>query len=234
MKNIVISGASNGIGYHTALALAQLPDVRIAIVSRNEFKLQALAGECNLKQGRTIVKPFAYDLSQENLAPLVEKIVSFLGSVDVLINNAGDLVNKAFAETSMDDFNHVMNINLKAPFFLTQHLLPWFKRGSHIVNISSMGGVQGSVKFPGLSLYSASKGSIAILTECLAAELAEAGISVNCLAFGSVQTEMLERAFPGYKASVSPSEMGSYVARFALEGHKFYNGKILPLSLSTP
>lgn len=234
MKNIIITGASHGIGYQTALAFAQMPDVRIAIVARNEFSLQSLAGECNLKTGKTIVQPFAYDLTLDNLEPLTERIIRFLGSVDILINNAGDLVNKPFSETGLTDFNQVMDINLKAPFFLIQQLLPWFNSGSHVVNISSMGGVQGSVKFPGLSLYSASKGGIAVLTECLAAELSGAGVSVNCLAFGSVQTDMLERAFPGYQAPVTAADMGNYVAHFAVEGHKFYNGKILPLSLSTP
>ncbi len=211
-----------------------MPDVRIAIVARNEFNLQSLAGACNLKKGKTIVQPFAYDLSQDSLEPLIERIIHFLGSVDVLINNAGDLVNKPFSETGVEDFNRVMNINLKAPFFLIQRMLPWLNPGSHVVNISSMGGVQGSVKFPGLSLYSTSKGALAVLTECLAAELTAESISVNCLAFGSVQTAMLERAFPDYKAPVTAEEMGRYVAGFAMEGHKFYNGKILPLSLSTP
>ena len=234
MKNIIITEASHGIGYQTALAFAEMPDVRIAIVARNAFNLQSLAGECNLKKGKTIVQPFAYDLTQDSLEPLIERIIHFLGSVDILINNAGDLVNKPFSETDVRDFNRVMDINLKAPFFLIQQLLPWLNPGSHVVNISSMGGVQGSVKFPGLSLYSASKGAVAVLTECLAAELTSEGVSVNCLAFGSVQTDMLERAFPGYQAPVAAKDMGSYVARFAMEGHKFYNGKILPLSLSTP
>lgn len=234
MKNIVITGASSGIGYQTALAFAAMPDVRIAIVARNEFSLQALAGECNLKKGKTIVQPFAWDLSKPDLTPLTENIIRYLGSIDILINNAGDLVNKPFGETTAADFDRVMNINLKAPFFLIQQLLPWFNPGGHVVNISSMGGVQGSVKFPGLSLYSASKGAVSVLTECLAAELVEQRISVNCLAFGSVQTEMLERAFPGYEAPVTSANMGRYVAQFAMEGHHFYNGKILPLSLSTP
>jgi NAD(P)-dependent dehydrogenase (short-subunit alcohol dehydrogenase family) len=107
-------------------------------------------------------------------------------------------------------------------------------KGSHIVNIASMGGFQGSSKYPGLSCYSASKAALACLTECLAGEFTESGIKVNCLALGSVQTEMLEEAFPGYKAPVDAQEMAEFIADFALKGHKFFNGKILPVAVNNP
>ena len=97
-----------------------------------------------------------------------------------------------------------------------------------------MGGFQGSSKFPGLSAYSASKAALANLTECLAEELKEKNICANCLALGAVQTEMLETAFPGYVAPVKSREMASFIAYFATRGHQFYNGKILPVSVSTP
>lgn len=97
-----------------------------------------------------------------------------------------------------------------------------------------MGGVMGSVKFDGLSLYAATKGAVSILTESLAAEFAQQGVAVNALAFGAVDTDMLRTAFPNYKAPVTATEMGSFVADFALKGHKFFNGKVLPVSSSTP
>jgi NAD(P)-dependent dehydrogenase (short-subunit alcohol dehydrogenase family) len=106
--------------------------------------------------------------------------------------------------------------------------------GSHIVNISSMGGFQGSAKYKGLSYYSASKAALACLTECLATEFTEFGISVNCLALGAVQTEMLDEAFPGYKAPVDAKQMAEFISGFALTGHKFFNGKILPVALGNP
>jgi NAD(P)-dependent dehydrogenase (short-subunit alcohol dehydrogenase family) len=106
--------------------------------------------------------------------------------------------------------------------------------GSHIVNISSMGGFQGSSKYKGLSYYSASKSALACLTECLANEFSEYGISVNCLALGSVKTEMLDKAFPGYKAPVDAKEMAEFISDFALTGHKFFNGKILPVAVTNP
>jgi len=117
---------------------------------------------------------------------------------------------------------------------MIQHIVPFMHEGSHIVNISSMGGFQGSMKFPGLSAYSTSKGALAILTECLAEEFKERGIKVNCLALGSSQTEMFEAAFPGMEAGTLAFEMGRYIAEFAQNGHKYFNGKILPVANTTP
>ena len=104
----------------------------------------------------------------------------------------------------------------------------------HVVTVSSMGGVQGSMKFPGLSAYSSSKGAVITLTELLAEEYKETGPSFNVLALGAVQTEMLEEAFPGYKAPVTALEMATYIKDFALTGQKLYNGKLLQVSNSTP
>jgi NAD(P)-dependent dehydrogenase (short-subunit alcohol dehydrogenase family) len=157
-----------------------------------------------------------------------------MASVDILVNNAGLLIHKPVIEFDETDIDNLFNMNVKSAFLLTQALLPLFSKQAHIVNIGSMGGVQGSVKFPGLSLYSASKGALAILTECLALELKDRGVSVNCLALGSAQTEMLKKAFPGYKAPLSAVEMASFIADFALSGHMYFNGKILPVALSTP
>ena len=103
-----------------------------------------------------------------------------------------------------------------------------------MVNISSMGGVQGSVKFPGLSAYSSSKGGLITLTELLAEEFKESGPAFNVIALGAVQTEMLEEAFPGYQAPISAGQMASYILEFALTGQKFYNGKVLPIASTTP
>ena len=113
-------------------------------------------------------------------------------------------------------------------------LLPQISTKGHVINISSMGGIDGSVKFPGLSAYSSSKGAVNILTELLAEEYKETGPVFNSLALGAVQTEMLEEAFPGLKAPISAEKMASYVLDFAITGQKYYNGKILPISSSTP
>ena len=117
---------------------------------------------------------------------------------------------------------------------LIRQLISRFKTKSHVVNISSIGGIGGSSKFPGLSAYSSSKGALNILTEMLAEEFKDKGISFNTLALGAVQTEMLEEAFPGYEANISSSEMANFIYKFSLEGNNFFNGKIIPVSNTNP
>lgn len=232
MKNIIITGASGGIGRETALQLAKDPDNRLFLISRDRVKLNALLNEITDHDDRAFI--YAFDLVSGDYSLMTEMILKNLGKVDVLINNAGVLIKKTFAEIDESDFDLVINTNFKAPFHLIQHLLPLFNEGSHIVNISSMGGFQGSAKFPGLSLYSASKSALASLTECLAVELKPMNISVNCLSLGSVGTDMFEKAFPGYQAQTSVNTIASWIAYFAIHGHQWMNGKIIPVSLSTP
>ncbi len=229
--NIIITGASRGIGKQLALELASRGGHRIIIMARSENNLRDI---CEEASDLSTVIPIPFDLEHGDFGSLSKRIRSHMPEIDVLVNNAGALVNKRFAQLGADDFDHMMNVNVKAPFLISQELIPLFEDRSHIVNISSMGGYQGSAKFPGLSLYSASKGALAILSECMAEELKDFGISVNCLALGAAQTEMLSEAFPGYKAPLTAREMARFIADFALEGHHYFNGKILPLSLSTP
>lgn len=151
-----------------------------------------------------------------------------------VINNAAVLHNKPFGTYTAEELENHFRVNVFAPFLLLQQLKPCLPGGSHVVNIGSMGGYQGSVKFPGLSAYSASKGALAVFTECLAEEWKTQNIRVNCLALGSVNTEMLAEAFPGYTAPLNPDEMADFIARFTLEGHRFFNGKIVPVSVTVP
>ena len=133
-----------------------------------------------------------------------------------------------------EDINYVYSVNVFSVIKLTRDLLVYFNNEAHIVNISSVGGVQGSVKFSGLSTYSSSKGAITILTECLAEEFKESSLRFNALALGAVQTEMLQEAFPDYQANTTAAEMANYIYRFATQDGKLYNGKILTVSSSTP
>lgn len=230
--NIVITGASSGIGREIALKLAEEQGNKIYAISRNKSALRSLAGECVNKN----ITSVALDITggRSSLRELKKSIAADAGSVDIIINNAGFLVNKPFTEHSDVDIATVVAVNFTAPAALVSELLPLMSRGSHVVNIGSMGGFQGSMKFSGLSFYSAAKGALAVLTECLAAEYADRGISFNCLCPGAVQTEMFSKAFPGYKAPVSSSEMAAFVADFAVNGNRFFNGKILPVALSVP
>ncbi len=225
MKNIIVTGTSRGIGYELALAFANSGNNVLALSRKTS---QALLDHPN-------ITCFAVDLSVESD---LEQIHNFLStswkSVDAIVHNAGSLILKPFAETTTADFENIYKVNVFAVAALTRAALPYLNRGSHVVSISSMGGIQGSMKFAGLSAYSSSKGAIITLSELLAEEYREQGISFNVLALGSVQTEMLAEAFPGYQAPLSATEMAAYICDFALNGQKFYNGKVLQVSSSTP
>ena len=232
--NIIVTGASRGIGYATVKKLAEKDSHSIIAISRNGEALEKLKEECGQISKARII-PFPFDLVQgviiDELEPLVRE---YLGSVDRLVNNAGRMINKPFENFTEEEFNEIFDVNVKSIFNLIQSVLPLFNENGHIVNISSMGGYQGSAKFPGLSLYSASKGAMTIMSEALAEELKDRKISSNSLALGAVQTEMLGEAFPGVKAPLKPEEMAEFVADFTLTGHKYFNGKTLPVSSTTP
>ena len=166
----------------------------------------------------------------------LEELLKVWGSADVLINNAGFLVNKVFDELDYSDYKKSFDVNFYAPLKLSQIALPYLKKAkfANHINIGSIGGVQGSVKFPGLSVYSSSKGALAILTECLAEEYKDSPIHFNCLALGAVQTEMLAQAFPGYTAPFSPEQMADYIVNFIEKSSYLMNGKIISVSSSTP
>lgn len=232
MANIVISGAGKGLGAALTKAFASEAGHTVFAFSRNTDALKQWALQNPDLPSNLVIDNL--DLQKTSPAEIAATIQKSLSTVDILINNAGFLVAKPFAETNPEDFDAMMEVNVKAVYFLIQKLLPAFTSGSHIVNIGSMGGFAGSKKFNGISAYSITKGALATLSECLAEELAPMKIKVNCLAMGAVQTEMLAQAFPGYKAPLQPGEMASFIKSFALTAHHFLNGKVIPLSLSTP
>lgn len=232
--NIVLTGASSGIGFEAALEFALNKDNKIVCIARSADKLRKLLEIAKGINPDCVLLPVEFDIVNDDYAALIPFLKERLGTVDILINNAGALVNKPFLETNAADLYQMFESNVVGHFNMIQNLLPLMASGSHIVNIGSMGGFQGSVKFPGLAAYSSSKSALHTLTECLAFELAETGIKINCLALGSAQTEMLEQAFPGYQSPVMAFEMGKYVADFARTGHKFFNGKVLPVAVTTP
>jgi short-subunit dehydrogenase len=231
-RTIFITGASSGIGYQTALLLSKMENVAVVAIARNSVKLEKLKAESGDK-----ILTLAFDLEEKNYNPIFDFLkINNITALDGLIHNAGLLINKPFENISLEDLSRSYHVNVFAPYLLTQALLPYLKNApkAHVVTISSMGGVQGSMKFAGLSAYSSSKGALSLLTECLAVELEKDKIRVNCLALGSVQTEMLNEAFPGFKAPLEPKEMGEYISWFILNGHHYYNGKILPVAVTTP
>lgn len=232
--NIIITGASSGIGFETALEFSLHNENKVVAIARSADKLRNLHKIAKDINPDCTLLPVEFDIVNDDYAALLPFLKERLGHIDILINNAGALINKPFLETTEEDLGEMLQSNVVGHFRMMQQVIPLIIQGGHIVNIGSMGGFQGSVKFAGLSAYSASKAALHTITECLAFELAPKGIKVNCLALGSAQTEMLETAFPGYESPVMAFEMGKYVADFAKTGQKFFNGKILPVAVTTP
>ncbi|WP_435138622.1 SDR family NAD(P)-dependent oxidoreductase [Formosa sp. A9] len=226
MKHVIITGTSRGIGLELVKCFAEQGH-KVLALSRNASPVTAL----NLENVHT----FSFDLNNDNHYKQVEEFINEnWPQVDVLINNAGLLINKPFSELTTADFKTIYQTNVFGVAELTRIVLPFMKQGSHVVTISSMGGIQGSMKFPGLAAYSSSKGAVITLSELLAEEYKASGIAFNVLALGAVQTEMLEEAFPGYVAPTTAQAMGQYIYNFALTGQAFYNGKVLQVSSTTP
>jgi short-subunit dehydrogenase len=224
-KNIIITGTSRGIGYEMALQFANAGYQVLAISRKTP---QILIEHEN-------ITCLPIDISDENQLLQVGEFVSKTWKkVDVLIHNAGSLLHKNFTEITTQEFQNIYKVNVFAVAELTKICIPFMEKGSHVVTISSMGGIQGSMKFAGLSAYSSSKGAVITLSELLAEEYKENGIAFNVLALGSVNTEMLQEAFPGYEAPLSAKEMADYIYNFALTGNKYYNGKVLQVSSTTP
>jgi len=225
LKRIIVTGTSRGIGYELALQLANAGHEVLALSRKIP---QVLMQHEN-------ISCLSVDLSQtQDLQQVADFLSTSWKSVDAIVHNAGALLLKPFSETTVADFENIYKVNVFAVAALTQIALPYLPKGSHVVTISSMGGVQGTMKFAGLSAYSSSKGAVITLSELLSEEYKDRGIAFNVLALGSVQTEMLAEAFPGYQAPVSAAEMATYIFDFTLTGHKFYNGKVLPVSSTTP
>ncbi|NCD40465.1 MAG: SDR family oxidoreductase [Bacteroidia bacterium] len=232
--NILISGASRGIGYQMARQAAIHPENLVVALARNREKLEALRMDVlsALPSARLYVLPF--DLAAGDYHVLSHKLSEIANKFDLLINNAGWLVNKPLRAMEAEEFDTMYKINTRAAFLLSKMLLPRMPSGAQIINISSMGGFQGSEKFPGLGLYSSTKGALAVLTEAMATEWKSLGITVNCLCLGAVDTEMFHDAFPGYTAAVTPEHMAEFILDFARIAPGVMNGRILPVTLSNP
>jgi len=223
-KNIIITGTSSGIGFELVKIFSK-KNHRVLALSRNNSKLRDL----NLEG----VHAVDFNLNDHDYFE-INQFIKSVKKIDVLINNAGYLVNKPFSQTTLEDFNLVYSTNIISVAMLIKNTIDYMKKGSNVLNISSIGGIQGSVKFSGLSAYSSSKGALNILTEMLAEEYKDQGIHFNSLALGSVQTKMLEKAFPGFVASSSAEDMAKYIYNFSIEGYKLMNGKVISVSSTTP
>ena len=223
MKTIIVTGTSSGIGNQICIQAAAM-NFHVISVSRNIEPLKDLKG----------IESFKLDITDKDS---VEEFVTNLKNrkikIDILINNAGYLVSELFGETTYDSFKKTFDVNVFGLAEITRSLIPIINKDGHVINISSIGGVNGSKKFPGLSAYSSSKAAVIALTEVLAEEYQD-GPSFNVLALGAVQTKMLKEAFPDYNADTKPEDMAKYILNFAVNGNKLFNGKLISVSNSNP
>lgn len=223
--NIVITGCSKGIGFELAKLLSL--NHKVYGISRDEKQLKKLKSAVEIPENICFYVGDVAKINQQDLNQWIPD-----EGIDVLVNNAGYLVNKTFKDISHADFLKTMEINLWGAINMSQLLIDKLTYSSgQIINIGSIGGVNYSSKYSGLSLYSSSKGALTTLSECLAEEL---NIKVNVLALGAVQTEMLSEAFPGYQADVSPKEMAEFILDFINNGSKIINGQIIKVTKSNP
>lgn len=226
---VLITGASKGIGLATARELASR-GCHVVATARDKNRLEKLA------EGHPEnISIYPCDLSDKNSVEAMAQFIADNGwMVSTLIHNAGALVRKPFNKLEDTDWQYMWEVNLMSVVRLLRCVLPLMPPKSHVVTIGSMGGVQGSVKFAGLSAYSTSKGALSVFTECMAEELKDQQISVNCLCPGAVQTEMFAEAFPGFQAPVDPDQMAAFITDFALKAHGLMNGRVLPVALGNP
>lgn len=241
--NILVTGASRGIGFATVLELLKKGN-KVFALSRNNSGLAELIAESGKIITGSSLQTFAGDIRDEKfISSVVTGISEKEKSLQIIINNAGALINKPFDQILQEEWKEIYDTNVFGVVNVIRNFLPMIRAGEimshsnfrgHIVNITSMGGVQGSVKFKGLGAYSSGKGAVNVLSECLAEEFSEDKIAVNSLALGSVNTEMFRKAFPDFRASMDVAAMGAYIGEFASSGHRYYNGKILPVTFSTP
>jgi short-subunit dehydrogenase len=234
--NIIITGASSGIGYETTIQIAKkLSNTgthTLVILARRLQNLIELKNYIEKEHTNISVIAETFDIGKDDFSKIIKK--HKLNRIDALLNNAAILIKKPFEEFTHQEIFEIFNINVFGLIKLTQSSINILNKGSHILNISSMAGFQGSQKISGLSIYSASKGAITILTESLAEELKEKEISVNGLALGSVQTEMLEKAYSNLITGLNPEKISNFISDFLLNGHRFTNGKVLPISITIP
>ncbi len=223
--NILITGTSRGVGHALVQQFASASTTSVIAVSRTPQAPQANVH--NLQLNYT---------TPAGLTELLNYLTTNNLVIDVLINNAATLINKQFETITHNDFTTIFDTNVAAPYFLIQQLVVrnLFASSAAVYNISSMGGFQGTSKFAGLSLYSMTKGTLSNMTEVLAEELKHKNILVNAFALGAVATEMLSEAFPDYVTDVTTTNMANFIAQFVRSNNGLVNGKIIPVSSSTP
>lgn len=226
--NVVIAGAGKGIGLELTRWFLR-NECSVVAISRNTDQIDSNSNLIALKADITEVR-----VIQDKVIPLLSTLPKT--DIHIYVYNAGILINKPFLELTAKDMLNMLSVNFMGASITTQALIPWLlnAKKAHVVFIGSMGGFQGSARYPGLSVYSASKSALGSLSESLAQEFNDTSISFNTLALGAVDTEMLQIAFPNFKAKTSANSIAAFIGSFALEQFIHFNGKVIPVAQSNP
>ncbi len=228
-KVTIVTGAGRGIGRATALRFARA-GARVALFSRTQETLDETLAQTRA-EGREALAMQGDVAREEDVEALFQRVLEAYGRVDILINCAGVVAVKPFAEMDARTWDRVLAVNLRGTYLCCQRAFRVMVRqhGGVILNISSLSGVKGVEKFPGLSAYNVSKAGVASLTEILAVEGKPHNIRVAAVSPGAVDTEMLRQAAPHLKAGMTPEEMAEILFFMADESGRVLSGTNLEI-----
>ena len=227
-RTAVVTGASRGIGRATAESLAGA-GARVVLAARDPGPLVATEAAINGAGGRALAVPT--DVGHAEGVRELFDAARQLGQVSVLVCAAAVLTKGPFADVELATWQRTLAVNLTGTFLCCQHAFASMARsgGGRIVNIASLSGVYGTEKFPGLSAYNVSKYGVVGLTEAIAVEGREHGISAVCLSPGAVDTEMLRNANPDLRARLKPADLGGLIVDLLQSDLPALSGANIPL-----
>jgi NAD(P)-dependent dehydrogenase (short-subunit alcohol dehydrogenase family) len=225
----VITGAGRGVGRATARLLAR-EGARVVLFSRTQAHIEEVRQEIESLGGQALA--IAGDVArEEDVRSLFQKAKGVYGRVDILVNSAGIVALRPFVDMDAETWDRVIAVNLRGTFLCCREAFRIMseQKGGVIVNISSLSGVKGVEKFPGLSAYNVSKSGVAGLTEILAVEGKPYNIRVCAVSPGAVDTEMLRQAAPHLKAGMTPEDLAEILLFMVDDTGRMLNGSNIEL-----
>lgn len=190
-KVAIVTGSGRGMGRSIAIELAR-HGARVVLVSRTESELRQVQAEIEAQQGEALVTPMDVGIAQE-CVDLVSNAVTQLGRLDIIVNNAGVGAGGPWENTSVDDWDQVMDINARGAFVICREAIPHLRKqgGGHIVNILSIGGVE---NYPNYGIYAVSKNALRAFTITLSKDLRRDNIHVHGIGMGAVDTPLIRQS----------------------------------------
>jgi 3-oxoacyl-[acyl-carrier protein] reductase len=225
----IITGAGRGVGRATARLFAHA-GAQVVLFSRTHSHIEEVATQITASGGHALT--ISGDVArEEDVSALFKQVRETYGRLDILVNCAGIVAVRPFVEMDATTWDQVISTNLRGTFLCCREafrMMTVQKKGV-ILNISSLSGVKGVEKFPGLSAYNVSKAGIASLTEILAVEGKPHNIRVCVVSPGAVDTEMLRQAAPHLKAGMTPEELAEILLFLADDSGRMFSGSNIEL-----